>query len=223
MGVDNGINPPNGGNYDIREEMNMRKWASLILTIVLCAVYMSGLANGWTVPNNHTSTPGETEGEAYTYYSTTAKLIEDLATRSGPSTSYTGCGYYSMKGKYVTVVARAYDNGGVLWVEVEFKYGGGYRRAWTGAKRLDLSAKQLASLPEINSLNFIGYGTLNKRVAPRFGPDSLFATYGDRDYYHGNRVAVIAMVNDYYMVESYHTDGKILRSWIPCECVNLDQ
>jgi hypothetical protein len=127
-----------------------------------------------------------------------------------------------MKGQYVTAVSRAYDNGGVMWVEVEFSYGGGYRRAWTGAKRLDISMSRLKSLPEQDAFTYIGYGTVNTNVAPRFGPDSIFASYGDRDYRRGDRVAVIASENDYYMVESYHTDGKILRSWIPCSDVNLD-
>lgn len=188
------------------------------LAFCLCLACVTAFAGGWTVPNNHTSGTGGYSGA----YSVQVRLVEDLATRSGPSTRYTGCGSYRMNGQYVTAVSRAYDDGGVMWVEVEFSYGGGYRRAWTGAKRLDISSSQLRNLPEQNAYSYIGYGTVNTGTAPRFGPDSLFAAYGDRDYRRGDRVAVIATENGYYMVESYHTDGKILRSWIPCSSVNLD-
>lgn len=189
--------------------------ASILTMLMACS---PALAGGWTVPNNHSSASGSSPQTS----GVTAKLIEDLATRSGPSTSYTGCGSYRMKGQKVTVLSRAYDNNGVLWVEIEFTYGGGYRRAWTGAKRLNLSTSQLRQLDEMDSTIYIGYGTVNTRVAPRFGPDNLYASYGDRDYSRGNRVAVIAEENNYYMVESYFTDGNILRSWIPCDSVNLD-
>ncbi|MBE5789436.1 MAG: hypothetical protein E7325_07295 [Clostridiales bacterium] len=199
----------------------MKRGALLLVlsTMMVCLICSAACASGWTVPNNHSSGSGNYSSD----YGITVQLIEDLATRSGPSTGYTGCGTYRMNGQYVTALSRAYDSGSVLWIEVEFSYNGGYRRAWTGAKRLDLSASQLRMLPEENSMSFIGYGTVNSRVAPRFGPDSIFATYGDRDYYQGDRVAVITEENNYYLVESYHTDGKILRSWIPCEKVYFDK
>ena len=196
-----------------------RKAVFLVLSIIItCLICSSACEKGWTVPNNHTS---GSSNHSYGF-GITVKLIEDLSTRSGPSTSYTGCGTYKMNGQNVTALSRAYDDGGVLWIEVEFSYNGGYRRAWTGAKRLDISTSQLRSLRDEESMSFIGYGTVNARVAPRFGPDSLYASYGDRDYYRGDRVAVIAVENNYYLVESYHTDGRILRSWIPCEKVNFD-
>ncbi|MBP3720551.1 MAG: hypothetical protein J6J41_04390 [Clostridia bacterium] len=197
----------------------MKRMLCMVLALCLCLCCTGALAGGWTVPNNHGSSGS---GSSQSSYSVRVQLIDDLATRSGPSTSYTGCGSYKMKGQYVTALSRAYDGGGVMWVEIEFSYGGGYRRAWTGAKRLDISANQLKNLPEQDSYSYIGYGTVNARVAPRFGPDSIFSTYGDRDYRNGDRVAVIASENGYYMVESYYTDGNILRSWIPAGNVNLD-
>ena len=197
----------------------MKKLLCVALTIALSAVCAAGLAGTWTVPsNNGTNSSGGTQ---YSAYSVSARLIEDLATRSGPSTSYTGCGSYKMKGQTVTVLSRAYDNGGVLWVEVEFSYGGGYRRAWTGAKRLSISANQLSRVPEEDFSSYLGYGTISSRISPRYGPGSIYASYGDRDYYQGNRVAVIREQNGYYLVESYHTDGRILRSWLPTYTVNL--
>ena len=150
------------------------------------------------------------------------QLIEDLATRSGPSTEYTGCGSYRMNGEFVTALARAYDKGGVLWVEVSFSYGGGYRRAWTGAKRLDISENQLMRLPEDDHSTFLGYGTVTGTTVPRFGPSSLYATYSDRNFRSGDQVAVIRYQDGFYMVECYHTDGKILRSWIPENSVRMN-
>ena len=195
----------------------MRRILVLIAALLVCLTGTHAAAGSWSVPSNNSGS----SNQSYVY-SVSAKLIDDLATRSGPSTSYTGCGSYKMKGQTVKVLSRAYDQGGVMWVEVEFSYGGGYRRAWTGAKRLNLSSAQLASLPEEDFSSYIGYGTLNSSTAPRFGPGNIYAAYGDRDYYRGNRVAVIDSLNGYYKVESYHTDGKILRSWIPAACVNLD-
>lgn len=176
----------------------------------------AGADGGWTVPNNHT---GESSSQSGSYSGILVQLIEDLATRSGPSTTYTGCGSYKMKGQYVRALSRSYDNGGVLWIEIEFSYGGGYRRAWTGAKRLDITTRQLASIPEEDFSSFLGYGTIVSRTAPRFGPGSIYSTYSDRNLNKGDQVAVIRSENGYYLVECYHTDGNILRSWIPVSAV----
>ena len=198
----------------------MKKLLGMMLAIALCVTCAEGLAaTGWTVPNNQGS--GSGSGYGNYSYTTTAKLVEDLATRTGPSTAYTGAGSYKMKGQTVTVLTRAYDNGGVMWVEIEFTYGGGYRRAWTGAKRLNLSSSQLKNLPEEDFSTYIGYGTMNTRTSPRFGPGSIFATYGDRDLYRGDRVVVIAEIDGYYKVECYY-QNEIFRSYVPAGNVNLD-
>ena len=94
------------------------------------------------------------------------------------------------------------------------------RRAWTGAKRLNISSRQLASLPDADSGSFIGYGTVTGTTTPRFGPGTLYAAYGDRDLYRGNQVALIGYENGYYLAECYHTDGHILRAWIPASSVS---
>ena len=190
----------------------MKKILCVILTAVLCAACLAACADGWVVPGGNAGCGGGFGGIS-------ARLTDDLATRSGPSTTYTGCGSYRMKGQYVTVLSRAYDNGGVLWVEVEFQYGGGYRRAWTGAKRLDLSAGQLKAVPEENMRSFCGYGTVRSTAVPRFGPGSLYATYGDRNFRAGDQVAVIRISSGYCLVERYHTDGHVLRCWIPADQV----
>ena len=186
----------------------MKKLASVMTALVMILGAAAACADGWTVPGNGRS------GISSTRSGISARLIEDLATRSGPSTAYTGCGSYRMKGQTVTALAKHYDNGGVLWVLIEFSYGGGYRRAWTGAKRLNLGASQLANLPD-DSAVLLGYGTITGRVSPHFGPGDIYAPYSDRDLYTGDQVAVVSAADGWLMVECYHTDGKILRSWVP--------
>ena len=203
--------------------MKNRFRVMLALTLMICLCAAAAAAGTWTVPSNNGSSGNSSSG--YGGYTTTARLIEDLATRSGPSTTYTGCGSYRMKGQTVTVLSRAFDNGGVQWVEVEFMYNGGYRRAWTGVKRISISSSALSRLPEDNGASFLGYGTVTGRVSPRFGPSSMHAPYGDRDYVSGNQVAVIREENGYYLTESWITDSdgrdRILRSWLPAGMVNV--
>ena len=193
-----------------KETRGMRIRVGLLMALILCiltTVAFAGYGNSYG---------------SYGFTTTTARLTDDLATRTGPSTDFTGAGSYKMKGQTVTVISRSYDRGGVLWVETEFRHGGGYRRAWTGAKRLNLSSGQIRNLMEWDTLAYYGAGTINTRVSPRFGPGSWFSTYGDRDYFRGDRVTVIDEADGYYEVESYHTDGHILRCWVPSSYVTLD-
>lgn len=201
----------------------MRKMImSLALILSMCFLCNTGSAQGWEVPGGPDNENTSCEKLYYTGYGMKAKLIEDLATRSGPSTQYTGCGYYQMNGESVRVISRAFDNGGVQWVLVEFAYGGAIRRAYTGAIRLNLTANQLAMLPEEDMTEYIGYGTVDTNVNPKWGPGDQYTTYTERTIKRGSRVAVISYENGYYMVESYHTDGNVLRSWIPVFDVILD-
>lgn len=198
----------------------MKKTLVIIaLIIAACLAINTSMAAGWVVPGNSGSGSSSRNGAGY---GLDAKLVKDLATRSGPSTEYTGCGYYTMKGTTVRAVAVAYDNGGVQWVVVEFAYGGSTRRAYTGADELDLTISQLYQLPEEDMTSYIGYGTITANSNPKWGPGNWYATYTDRILKKGARVAVIRQENGFYMVECYHTDGKILRCWISTGDVRLD-
>jgi len=191
---------------------------ALMMVLALCVAGGTALAGGWEIPGgNNPGGGGGYSGE----YAISVRLIEDLATRSGPGTQYTGCGSYRMKGQYVKALSRGYDRGGVMWVEIEFSYGGGVRRAWTGAKRLDISERQLYSLPEGDPAYSLGVGTVTGRISPRFGPGTIYAPYGDRDFYSGAQVAVLRELNGFYMVECYHTNGEILRSYVPVNMVRM--
>ena len=175
----------------------MRKLAALMILTVLCAMAVISPAN------------------CEQFWSLQTRLTEDLATRSGPGTQFTGCGSYRMKGQNVTALSWAYDKGGVLWVEVEFTYGGAYRRAWTGAKRLSAGADRLTQLPYDEGSNYLGYGTISSQATPRFGPGMMYSPYSGKDLAGGTQVAVITWSESFYLVECYQRDGAILRCWIP--------
>ena len=160
------------------------------------------------------------QAENYTY-TCQVQLIDNLATRSGPGTQFTGCGSYTMKGKTVTALNCAYDKGGVLWVEIDFPYGGATRRAWTGAKRLKISNSQINNLYRGDYVAILGTGRITQRTAPFYGPGYYYAAYGDRDLRQGQSVTVIEYTNDFYQIECYHTDGKILRCWVPAYAVDF--
>ena len=213
----------NGSGYSnnqmIEEEKEMKK--VLCALLLVCLMTISASADDWVVPRNGVPSSGSYYDD-YAFYGISAKLVEDLATRSGPSTTYTGCGSYQMKGETVTVYSRKYDNGGVLWVEVEFTYGGGYRRAWTGAKRLNLSESQLASLPEEDG-SFLGYGTVLSRITPRYGPGTLYSTHNEAILNRGDQVAVIREQNGFYLTECYiNNSNEKLRSWISVDEMMLN-
>ena len=74
--------------------------------------------------------------------------IDKLATRKGPGTQYEGGGTYSVKGKYIRVLTRAYDKrNGIWWVKCEIPYRNEIRVLWTGYKRFNASQLPLESIP----------------------------------------------------------------------------
>ena len=99
----------------------MKKIMSYIVVLALiCTLWTTAFAGSWVVPG-----PGGSGASDGNYYPSgiSVRLIDDLSTRSGPSTTYTECGTYRMKGQKVTVISRAFDNGGVQWAQVEIIYG----------------------------------------------------------------------------------------------------
>ena len=150
------------------------------------------------------------------------RLIEKMATRCGPSTTFCDFGTYQMKGEAVTALSKAYDNGGVLWIEVMFTYHGGYRRAWTGAKRLDISDALLARLPSVNADYILGRGTITQRITPSYGPGSTYSEFTKKTFEAGEQVTVVSAENSYYLVECEYTDGHTLRCWVPIPYVQIN-
>ena len=75
--------------------------------------------------------------------------IDKLATRKGPGTQYEGGGTYSVKGKYIQVLSKAYDKRNkIWWVKCVIPYHGEERILWTGYKRFDKTTLSLDDLPE---------------------------------------------------------------------------
>lgn len=193
----------------------MRKFICALLLIVLI---FSQSASAWTVPQKN----GETSNYV-SRYGVDVLLTQDIATRSGPSTAYTETASYKMKGEWVKAYSYSYDKNGVLWVEIEIKYRGAYRRLWTGAKRMDISSMQLKAMTEEDFENWLGYGTFIKSATPRYGPGKQYSAYRSGYFAKGNKVAVIRYENGFYLTESYDSDDKIFRCWVPFDSVNIEK
>ena len=74
------------------------------------------------------------------------QAIMDISTRSGPSTKYQDTGTYKLKGQWLRILARAYDDENeIWWVQCVIPSNG--RALWTGYKRFDHSTLPLESIP----------------------------------------------------------------------------
>lgn len=74
--------------------------------------------------------------------------IDKLSTRSGPSTTYDDMGTYSVKGQWIRVYCRAWDDrNDIWWVKVGIPYHGETRVLWTGYKRFDKATLPLKDIP----------------------------------------------------------------------------
>lgn len=74
--------------------------------------------------------------------------IDKLSTRSGPSTTYEDKGTYSVKGSWIRVYSRAWDDrNNIWWVKVAIPYHGETRVLWTGYKRFDKTTLPLEDIP----------------------------------------------------------------------------
>lgn len=176
----------------------MKRLACLLMVLILC--FAAAVSRAFEY------------NEAGEWY--TVQLIDNLATRSGPGTQYTGCGSYNIKGQNVTAIFWAYDKGGVLWVEIIFDYKGASRRAWTGAKRLNITSGQLQNMAYDEGSTFLGQGTVRYSTTPRFGPGVYYAPY-DRTVSAGTKAWVITYNDGFAQIEFNWTNGEIFRCWIP--------
>ena len=74
------------------------------------------------------------------------KAIMNISTRSGPSTEYQDTGTYQLKGQWLQILSRAYDDvNDIWWVKVVIPTNG--RALWTGYKRFDHATLPLSSIP----------------------------------------------------------------------------
>ncbi len=103
----------------------------------------SGTQNTNGGSNGNTSS-GNSGKSAEIYGLATAKL----STRKGPGTQYKEGGTYNVKGQYIRILSRAYDDrNGIWWVKCEIPYKKQTRVLWTGWKRFDHNITSLESIP----------------------------------------------------------------------------
>lgn len=148
-----------------------------------------------------------------------ARLKMRMATRTGPSTSYTEPGtFFQNDWQYtqVDVLSKAYGNG-VWWVQVEFRDGGKMYRAYTGAKRVD------ADLNKIEEETILGTGTLSTAgdTPAYYGPGTHYAKMNDAVPWGAEGTIVLAE-NGFVLLDYY--DGYLnqqRRAWLPSDDVDV--
>lgn len=100
--------------------------------------------------------------------------IDRLATRSGPSTDFTGTGTYQVKDQDVPIFSVAYDVNGVAWVQCEVSYGGALRRVYTGLKRFDATTVDLSQVRAESQDTQARKAQLPGKATLRYGPGTEY-------------------------------------------------
>ena len=118
--------------------------------------------------------------------------IDKLSTRLGPGTQYKEGGTYSVKGQYIRVISRAWDDrNSIWWVKCEIPYHDELRVLWTGYKRFDKSTLPLESIPiegEETSSGITGTNTVSGSAAAMYrsfvsnGQYQQYLRNGDKDF-----------------------------------------
>lgn len=139
----------------------------------------------------------------------TGVLLQKIATRTGPGTHYTEPGTFFAPGDTVQVISLAYDHNDVPWVQVDFTAYGGHRRAYTGLKRIDLTADMIPLEFPLNES-----ATMRHSVTPRTGPGTDYAREKDFTLTAGQPVTVLAEENGWLQLEIVQADAPDLRVWV---------
>lgn len=172
---------------------------SLLLTLcLLCAA----------VPGAHASPEGFSIDVSYI----TVLAIDNLSTRSGPSTAYSETGTYKVKGQQIRLYSYAFDSNGVCWVQCDIPYNDVYRRLYTGLKRFDATVDDLAALPLEDPMNFTPVRALETATA-LYGPGLGYGAYGKLTVDRGQRVSLISAIDDFAQVE-WTTAKQSYRAWV---------
>ena len=200
--------------------INVDRWETPIgsNTVRISDVAICGASNIFVPPVTDippvTQAPPPVQAPSYTGRTIYAVLNQKIATRTGPSTKYTEPGTFLKAGDTVQVISLVYDNNDVPWVLVDFTAYGGHRRAYTGLKRLDISADQI---PEERPLNL--YVTIRQDVTPRQGPGRDYMKHKDVTLYAGESATVIMRENGWVMLEIARPDQPLMRVWLQEEHV----
>ena len=174
------------------------------------ALQNGGYGQGGSTPQ--TQTPQWTPvPEHNTEYYVTGTTNQKLATRCGPSTDYDETHTYNLGVGTQVRVLRYQVTRGTAWVEVEFKYGGEWVRAWTGKKRIDCSdAVYLSGDYYVQDTGYV-----NRETPGWFGPGSeyriLYTTIAS-----GTGVDILASRGSWYLIEFMTYDSQLIhRAWVP--------
>ncbi len=151
-------------------------------------------------------------GAAGEAYDVEALAADRLATRSGPGTEYRDTGTYPVKGEYVRLLSRAYDENDLCWMQCEVVSGRKLRRVYTGLQRFDATSFDLADVAEEDPLDYLAKATATCRAM--YGPGDGYDTYDSLTVDKGQTVTVIAIENDYAQVE-WTTSKQSYRAWVP--------
>jgi len=146
-----------------------------------------------------------------------ALAIDNLATRSGPSTKYRETGTYNVRGEHITVISLAYDENDLCWVQCEVTYRNQLRRVYTGLKRFDIASFDLHGVPVEEPTDDKVKVTATSKAM--YGPGEGYDTYGSLTVDKGQTVTIIAIENDYAQVE-WTTSIQSYRAWVPIHTLN---
>ena len=136
------------------------------------------------------------------------RAIMNISTRSGPSTRYKDTGTYMLKGQWLEILTRAYDNENeIWWVKVVIPSNG--QALWTGYKRFDKSTVRLEDIPvegaaepdyknrSNNSYrtNDEIYGLAIMKISTRSGPSTKYRDTGTYNL-EGEYLRILARAYD---------------------------
>ena len=157
----------------------------------------------------------EASGYDFTMY---ARALDEIATRSGPTTGYNGLANFGVKGQWVHVLSRVYD-GSIWWLQIEFEYDHKLVRCYTGLKRVDIPIDRVPD----EATRPIATGKVIRQVEE--------ATYGPGEDYRGLKEKFIPPVgttgqiyaheNGYYFLE-YEAPEYLVRIWLPEDAVAVE-
>lgn len=137
--------------------------------------------------------------------------VDRLATRSGPSTDFTGTGTYRVEDQDVPIFSVAYDVNGVAWVQCEVSYGGALRRVYTGLKRFDATTVDLSQVRVETGYTEAKRAQIPAGASLRYGPGVEYGLYLEDQ--ERQPVLVIHVENNWAQVQS--TQAKTpWRAWI---------
>jgi len=130
-----------------------------------------------------------------------ALAIDNLATRSGPSTKYRETGTYRVKGQLVRVISLSYDENDLCWVQCEVTDRNKLRRVYTGLKRFDITSFDLDGVPVENPKDVDARAKVTTTSKAQYGPGDDYGAYSSLTVDKGQSVTIITVENGYAQVE----------------------